>query len=189
MAGRDLWQAQLTPDGRTVVFRAGTLGSADIYYRHLTGDTATKPIAATKFDEVGLRLSPDGRWVAYTTDEAGANEVVVRPFPGPGAQFAVSAGGGATPIWSRDGRRIVYANGTQIMEATVTTSPTFSVTSRRMLFQGDFYVNPAHAMFDLSPDGASLLMLRNVPGSTEQIVVIHNWQAELKAKTKAGVTP
>ena len=188
-AGRDLWQAQLTPDVGTVVFRAGTLGNADIYYRHLKGDTATKPIAATKFDEVGPRLSPDGRWVAYATDEAGAYEVVVRPFPGPGAQFAVSAGGGSTPMWSRDGRRIVYANGTQIVEATVATTPAFSVTSRRVLFQGDFYMRSAHAMFDLSRDGASLLMLRNVPGSTEQIVVIHNWQAELKAKAKAGATP
>ncbi len=189
LAGRDLWQAQLTPDGGTVVFRAGTLGSADIYYRRLTGDTATKPIAATKFDELAPRLAPDGQWIAYTTDETGASEVVVRPFPGPGAQYAVSVGGGMTPIWSRDGRRILYASGTQIMEATVTTRPTFAVTSRRVLFQGDFLWNPAHASYDLTPDGASMLMLRNVPGKSEQIVVIHNWKAELAATAKTGATP
>ncbi len=188
-AGRDLWQAVLTPDGETVVFRTGTLGQADIFYRRLTGDTVTKPIANTRFDEVGPRLSPDGKWVAYTTDASGTSEVVVRPFPGPGAPIAVSAAGGATPVWTRDGRRIIYAVGTQMMEATVTTSPTFAVTSRRALFQGDFYFNPAHAMFDVSPDGNSLLMLRNDPSSAEQIVVIHNWQAELRAKAKAGGTP
>jgi hypothetical protein len=114
---------------------------------------------------------------------------VVRPFPGPGAPIAVSAGGGTTPIWTRDGRRIIYALGTKMLEATVTTSPTFAVTSRRALFQGDFFFNPGHAMFDVSPDGNSLLMLRNDPNSAEQIVVIHNWQAELKAKFKAGGTP
>ena len=189
MPGRDVWQAVLTPDGEGVVLRVGTLGQADIYYRRLKGDTATMPIAATKFDEVAPRLSPDGRWIAYSTDESGMSEVVVRPFPGPGAQTAISAGGGTTPIWSRDGRRIFFARGTQMFEARVSTTPTFSVTSRRSLFQGDYFFNQAQAMFDVSRDGNSLLMLRNDPNSAEQIVVIHNWQAELKAKFKVGVTP
>jgi hypothetical protein len=76
-----------------------------------------------------------------------------------------------------------------MLEATVSTNPTFSVTSRRALFQGDYFFNQAHAMFDVSRDGNSLLMLRNDPNGAEQIVVIHNWQAELRAKAKVGGTP
>jgi serine/threonine-protein kinase len=184
--GRDIWEAQLTPDEQTIVFRAGTLGVTDIYYRRLSGDTMTKEVAATRFDETAPRLSPNGIWVAYQTDESGASEVVVRPFPGPGAQYPVSVGGGRTPIWSRDGRRIFYMRGTQMMEATVATSPSFSVTSRKMLFEGDWYLNPAHASFDINPDGTAFALLRNLPGVTEQIVVIHNFRAQLKARASDG---
>jgi eukaryotic-like serine/threonine-protein kinase len=41
-----------------------------------------------------MRLSPDGRWIAFVTDESGRSEVVVQPFPGPGARIQVSVTGG-----------------------------------------------------------------------------------------------
>ena len=107
--GNDVFQGLLTPDGRTVIYRTGSMQGADIWYRNLAGDTAVKAFAKTPFGEVAPSLSPDGRWLAYELDELGSQEVIVRPFPGPGAQFPVSVGGGLTPIWSRDGRRILYA--------------------------------------------------------------------------------
>jgi hypothetical protein len=107
---------------------------------------------------------------------------MVRPFPGPGAQYSVSVGGGLTPVWSRDGRRIFYTFGSKVFEATVVTSPSFTVTGHRLLFEGPYLLSPGHASFDVSPDGASLLMIRPVARIVEQIVVIHNWKAELQAR-------
>jgi hypothetical protein len=154
------------------------------------GDTAVHGIATTPFTEIAPRVSPDGRWVAYASDESGSFEVVVRPFPGPGAQVTVSVGGGQTPVWSRDGRSIFYANGTKLLAAAVASSPTFSVTARDVLFEGNYVLmNPGHAGFDVSPDGKSFLILRPVAYHEEQIVVIPNWAAELHAPGKSTGRP
>ena len=64
----------------------------------------------TPFNEQEPAFSPDGRWIAYTSNESGRNEVYVRPFPG-GApsgsgKWQISTGGGAHPIWSRNGREL-----------------------------------------------------------------------------------
>ena len=180
--GKDVWEGVMTPDGHTVVYRTGVQGSADIWYRRLAGDTAAHGIATTPFAESAPRISPDGRWVAYASDESGSYQVVVRPFPGPGAQVTVSIGGGNTPVWSRDGRRIFYPDGTKLLAASVGTSPTFSATARDVLFEGNYVQRLGHAGFDVSPDGKSFLMLRPVAEHDEQIVVIPNWAAELRAQ-------
>ena len=54
-------------------------------------------------------FSPDGRWVAYFSDATGRNEVYVRPFPGPGGQWQISAGGGTYPTWSWTRQELFYA--------------------------------------------------------------------------------
>ena len=182
--GKDIWKGVLTPDGQTLVYRTGTLGTADIWYRRLTGDTAAHGIATTPFTEYAARVSPDARWIASASDESSGFQVYVRPFPGPGAQVPVSVGGGNSPVWSHDGRRVFYYNGNQLIAASVATSPTFSVTARDVLFAGNYLLNGGHASFDVSPDGKSFLMLRPVSGAGEEIVVIPNWQAELRAGGK-----
>jgi serine/threonine-protein kinase len=62
----------------------------------------------TPFNEFNPAFSPDGRWLAYTSNESGTSEVYVRPFPGSGGRWQVSTGGGAFPVWSRDGRELLF---------------------------------------------------------------------------------
>jgi eukaryotic-like serine/threonine-protein kinase len=180
--GKDIWEGELTSDGKNVVYRTG-LVPGDIVYRRLAGDTAEKVIATTRFNENGPR-SHDGRWVAYASDESGRMQVYVRPFPGPGAQVPVSVTGGNNPVWSRDGRKIFFVNERQLVAASVVTSPSFSVTARDILFEGDYRTGFRHASYDVAPDGKSFVMLRRVGGNSEQIVVLHNWAAELQARAK-----
>ena len=189
--GKDVWEGVLTPDSHAVVYRTGTVGTADIWYRRLTGDTTSHGIATTPFSEYAPKVSGDGHWVAYQTNESGSGQVVVRPFPGPGAQFPVSVGGGTSPVWSRDGRRIFYANGNKLVAASVTTSPTFSVSAREVLFEENYDMAGAggHANFDVFPDGKGFLMLRPMVGNSEEIVVIPNWKAELRAAGKSAGKP
>jgi serine/threonine-protein kinase len=179
--GKDIWEAELTPDGKTVVYRTGLVAS-DIVYRSLAGDTAEKGVATTRFAEYAPRVSPDGRWVAYASEESGTSQVYVRSFPGPGAQVPVSVNGGTKPVWSPDGRKVFFVNESQLLEASVVTSPTFSVTSQRTLFEGRYETGFRHAGYDVGLDGKSFLMLRPVEGKGDQIVVIHNWAAELHAR-------
>ena len=189
--GKDIWEGVLTPDGHTVVYRTGSIGTADIWYRQLTGDTTVKGVATTPFTEFAPRISPDGRWIAYASDESGTFQVYVRPFPGPGAQFPVSVDGGGAPVWSRDGRKIFFAGIAkhQLLAASVATSPSFSVTARDVISDGDYDLGAAHANFDVSPDGKSFLMLRPLKGKSEEIVVIHNWATELHAQAKSSGQP
>jgi serine/threonine-protein kinase len=187
--GKAIFEGVLTPDGRTVVYRTGTVGLADIWYRNLAGDTAAHGIATTPFTEWAPRVSPDGRWIAYVSDESGTYEVYVRPFPGPGAVHPVSVGGGDTPVWSRDGRKIFFSHGNQFIAASVTMSPTFSVTARAVLFGGNYLASAGHASFDVSPDGKSFLMLRPVAGNFEEIIVVSNWVSELRTRAKSTGQP
>jgi hypothetical protein len=179
--GKDIWEGELTPDGKNVVYRTGLFPS-DIVYRSLAGDTAERGIATTRFAEYAPRLSPDGRWVAYASEESGRSQVYVRSFPGPGAQVPVSVNGGTKPVWSPDGRKIFFVNESQLIEASVVTRPMFSVTSQRTLFEGRYQTGFRHAGYDVGTDGKSFLMLRPVEGNGDQIVVIHNWAAELQAR-------
>jgi serine/threonine protein kinase len=177
----DIWEGVLSPNGKMLVYRSGTLGNADIWYRQLEGDTAAKPIATTSFTEWGPRISPNGRWVAYSSDDSRSMQVYVRPFPGPGPRVQVSVDGGGNPVWSPDGRRIYFLSNQRMIAATVTTSPTFAVTSRKMLFASEFSDLPGHASYDVSHDGKHFLMLRpSISG--DQVIVAHNWRAELHAR-------
>ena len=111
-------------------------------------------IANTAFVETMPRVSPDGHWIAYVTGESGSPQVVVQPFPGPGSRTQVSVRGGTEPVWSHDGRRLFYRDTQHLIAANVSTTSSFSVTSRETLFTDDFvrYSLP-HANYDVSPDG------------------------------------
>src|SRR5438105_5056575 len=103
------FEGAVSPDGRTLVFRVDTPDRRrDIWWVSLGGDSTPHPIAATAAEELMPRLSPDGRWLAYASDESGRSEVYVRPFPGPGGRAQISAAGGAEPVWSPDGARLLY---------------------------------------------------------------------------------
>lgn len=59
--------------------------------------------------EVDPSFSPDGRFVAYSSNESTASattEIFVRPFPGPGGKWKVSAG--QFPTWSPVTREIFF---------------------------------------------------------------------------------
>ena len=173
------FEGVLTPDGRTIVYQSDTSG-ADVYYQALAGDTTPKPIAAgLQFVEDMARVSPDGRWVTFVTDESGAQQVVVQPFPGPGARTQVSTGGGVEPVWSRDGRRLFYRSDQRLIAATLRTDPVFAVTARDTLFEDRFlgFTLP-HANFDVAPDGAHFLFLKAAQEAEFQVVV--NWRAVLR---------
>ena len=62
----------------------------------------------TSFDVRYPALSPDGNWLAYTSNESGIYEVYVRAFPNPGGKWQISSGGGAYPVWSPNGRELLF---------------------------------------------------------------------------------
>jgi len=185
--GRDgVFEGIVSPDGHVLVYRLnGSTNFEDLFYRRLDGDTTPKPITATKtFAERAPRFSPDGRWVAYTSDQSGKPEVYVQAFPALGALYPVTADGGVAPVWAPDGRRIYYVANGQLNMAMVSTTPSFTVTSRQQVFEGTFAFGDleVHANFDLAPDGQHFLLLKPTNGDT-QVVVVLDWKYELRERT------
>ena len=182
------FEGVITPDGRTLVYQSDTSG-ADVFYRALSGDTVPKPVAASvQFVEDMARVSPDGRWVAFVTDESGAQQVVVQPFPGPGARTQVSTAGGAEPVWSPDGKRLFYRADARLIAASVSAGPVFAVTGRDTLFEDRYvgFVLP-HANYDVAPDGRHFIFLKAAQDAEFQVVV--NWRSELRDRIAGKGTP
>jgi hypothetical protein len=138
-----------SPDGRFLLFMTGA-GNPDLWVLPLFGERKPFPLLATPFVEVLARFSPDGRWVAYQSNESGQDEVYVVPFPGSngtgtmaqgsnmrGGKWQVSSGGGAGPLWRRDGKEIFYFNfntGTGMAASVDGRGEAFSVGRAEPLF-------------------------------------------------------
>ncbi len=173
-------------DGRTLVFSTKAKDTAeDLWTLSLEGDRAAKPWLQTAVNEWAGRLSPDGRWMAYNSDESGQPEVYVQPFPGRGGKWLVSQGGGGfNAIWSRDGRRLYFRRGDQVLETDVDTASGFTLGTPRVLFSGRYLATGRD--FDVSPDGTRLVMMRNDdPRSTATLHVVLNWWHALDARANA----
>jgi len=176
VAPDDQWAGAFTPDGRTLVFRAGA-GAAtkrSLHFLTLAGARTAQPFLVNQFDNHSPTLSPDGRWVAYVSDESGRVEVYVRPFPGPGGRWQVSLDGGTEPRWSPTGREIFYRNGNKMLAAAVVTQPTFSVGERRELFEGNYLGMGIYPGYDVTRDGRTFVMVRPL-SETQTFIVVLNW--------------
>jgi hypothetical protein len=71
-----------------------------------------------------------------------------------------------------------------MMVVDVTTQPTFSASTSKVLFEGQYWTPGPQslAQYDVSPDGQRFLMIQGVgegEGGPSQIQVVLNWHQEL----------
>ena len=108
-----------TADGRSLLFSQHHAdGRSDIMMLNVDGEPQVRPVLKTSFSESAAAISPDGRWLAYQSDRSNRSEVYVTAFPSMSPTVQVSTGGGATPVWSRDGRRWVGLGGGRFYDVT-----------------------------------------------------------------------
>ncbi len=177
------WPYGFTPDGKTLVFNQNGIagGTQGILRMEVGGKTVTR-VFESEFAARLPDLSPDGKWITYASNESGRYEAYVRPFPGPGGKWAVSTNGGDEPLWNPNGKEILYRDGTNVVAVTVTTTPTFSVVSRKLLFE-DKYDNAGTQDWHVFPDGNHFAMVKQVQ-TEAQLVVTVSALAGLKAAKK-----
>jgi len=128
-----------------------------------------RPVLRSAAFEESPTLSPDGRWLAYSSSETGRAEVYAQALGEGRDRWQVSRGGGAAPVWSRDGRQIYFQNPErQVMAVDVAVKAGAIVTSppRRWaewsLAEGDGQF--AVRNYDPAPDGQRMLMLAPAGG-------------------------
>jgi serine/threonine-protein kinase len=171
------WNIDVSLDGRTAVYNAlynGTfnLRAIALDSTHDDRELSASPIATETFG----RFSPDSRWIAYQSDESGRFEIYVRPSSS-GTRVQISANGGRRAIWAPDGNRIYYWEGSRLVSATLARDPAPRVVSRETLID-----TRAELDFDVSPDGARLLLIET-EGTGLGLVAIPNWLTELRQLT------
>jgi serine/threonine-protein kinase len=172
-------------DGRSLLIDELAPGSTGVRVRLVPLDSAKREAASaqTPYVERLSQLSPDGKWVAYTSTESGRTEVYVRPFPGPGGKWQVSTAGGDQVLWNPNGRELFYRDGAKIVSATVQTSPTFSVTARKPLFD-DTYLQANTLNWSVMPDGEHFVFVKSVKDDSQLIVAV-NWLEDLRRRMGA----
>ena len=105
----------VAPDGRLGVFRSERPGQ---HLRAMSPDGGeVSRLTQGPGRETAADLSPDGRWMVFDAsprggrEAASSSEVFVQPFPdASSAPRQISTGGGSRPLWSRDGREIIYVD-------------------------------------------------------------------------------
>ncbi|MEO8193731.1 MAG: protein kinase [Gemmatimonadales bacterium] len=162
---------------------------SDIAIIQNAGRGPLTPLIVNQFQTSYPSVSPDGKWLAFVSDQSGDQEVYVRPLQEDGDDVQVSQSGGTEPVWSPDGRELFYRGITEgnvnLVSATIRTSPSFDVVSRRTLFSvADMAPAVPHANYDVSPDGQRFVLVRRSPAT--RLTVIQNLPALVKAIREAG---
>jgi Tol biopolymer transport system component len=143
-------------------------------------------------------FSPDGRWLAYVSNESGTEEVYVRPFPPPasgqGSRWQISNTGGTAPLWSRNGRELMYQAGDQIMAVSYAASGDAFAANRPQVWIAALGAATTRttnsSMWDLAPDGTRVLAV--TPAAAEptkaehHVVFLQNFFDELRRKVPLG---
>lgn len=166
-----------SPDGRFILYESRH-SNGDLMVLPLTGERKPFPFLNTPFKEEMGAFSPDGKWVAYDSDESGRFEVYVRPFPGPGAAWQVSTGGGNSPRWRADGGELYFmAPDSTLMAAPVTAhGSAFAAGKPQALFRTHSFFAPSKQQYDVSRDGRFLVVTQLEDTSAEPIHILLNWK-------------
>jgi dipeptidyl aminopeptidase/acylaminoacyl peptidase len=141
------------------------------------------PLVQTQFPERAGQVSPDGRWVAYQSLQTGRNEIYVTPFPGGGARWQVSGGGGSQARWSPDGRELYFVSADD--DLTVASvdgrGSRFEVKDVRPLFRVNLYRGPRVGLhsYAVASDGKRFLVNDAGEAGVPRVALVTNWTAIL----------
>jgi serine/threonine-protein kinase len=154
----------ISPDGKRLAFnrRASGASFGDVFTAAID---ATGPqvklgapevfVGAPDYGEIYPAFSPDGQWIAYMSLESGTSEIFVRPFPGPGGRWQVSASGGSYPVWSRNGRELFFKSADErVMVVQYSAGAgAFSAGRPRAWSERTVSLLGGLSMWDVAPDG------------------------------------
>ena len=182
------YPSSFSPDGKTLAFvESHPQTKSDIWLMPLEGDRKAQPLMTTDADEKAPKFSPNGRWLAYSSDETGHDEVWIRPVGSAGAKKRVSTGGGAWPIWNRNGREVFFLKGDKLasvaLDADMNRAGPDHVILDAPTKAPNLQFQIANPYYDVMPDGEHFVMMLTpkFPPPTHFNVVV-NWTEELKQR-------
>jgi serine/threonine protein kinase/Tol biopolymer transport system component len=187
----------LTRDGKRLAFFQVD-GRPQIWSVDLTEDSGglkagtPTPFLTTPHQDLQAAFSPDGKWIAYQSNESGGGEVYVRPFltasSGQEGQVQISSGGGGEPVWSPNGRELLYHAGGEIMAVGYSTRDGWFHADKPRVWARDV---SGSSSFDIAPDGKRLALIRptatrEATRSDHSVVFLQNVLDELRRRAPSG---
>jgi eukaryotic-like serine/threonine-protein kinase len=154
------WPVSWSPDGRQILYVTNSARTGnDIWVLPLGAGRRPYAFSDTDASENWATFSPDGRFVAYSsTEPTGRADVYIAPIPGDGRMWRVSPAGGTQARWRRQGEILYLDPDSRLMSATLQFDGNeIVVTVARPLFTLD-YPYPAYHAFDVTSDGARILV-------------------------------
>jgi len=178
----------LTPDGSKLIYtEVSRVTNEDVMEVDLTAPHRIRALLQSQSSERNGVVSPNSRWLAYEANLSNQFQVYVRAYPNTDSkEHQVSTAGGTSPLWTRDGKGLIYATpqvpqGT-LMRVDVTEGPTWTASAPYRAVP-DGYVTQRRGgtptrVYDIARDGR-LLMLKLLPGEESEsppaLVLVQNW--------------
>jgi Tol biopolymer transport system component len=182
----DAWSS----DGNHLLFEVATPAVRTLFTRSVR-DGSTGPVGDIQHPlPLDAAFSPDGRWLAYRSTSAMVSAIWVQPFPPTGTKSLIA--NGIHPVWSRDGRRLIFRQLTssEFMVTDVTMSPAFNFATPKPLARNfvERQSNGARRNHDLMPDGriVGVVNAERADSTTQRIDMVLNWFEELRQRVPAS---
>jgi eukaryotic-like serine/threonine-protein kinase len=203
--GARLWPTDWSQDRKFILCVQGEIIGRDqgeIWVVPLSGDRKPRVLIRAPGAAYDGQFSPDGRWVAYVSKESGHEQVYVVPFDRnqventpPFEQVAiakrwqVSANGGSSPKWRRDGKELFYVGSeSRFVSVGVETKGTsFSLGETQPLFRQNVF--SVTSPYDVSPDGQRFLINTSGELGTLPLTLVVNWEELLKRQQRRPGAP
>jgi len=178
----------VSADGRWLYYARMSPGNSDIARVSLVGEPEVEVLVESPADELDCRVSADGNFVCFQSTETGRWDIHVMEISSR-RRWMISSVAGYFPIWTRDGKRILYSASDSYYQVDVSTSPDFSASEPVPVFQAD--PSRMNRAMDATRDGERLLISYDEPddGKTEtrpRITVVLNWFGEIERRTAGG---
>jgi serine/threonine protein kinase/Tol biopolymer transport system component len=182
---RNLLPVDVTSDGKWLLYEETKVGAptdAELKAFPLASGlqpfTLLEPVA----DSSNARLKPGSNdWLAYQSNQSGRAQVYLTRFPHPGAKYQVSKDGGVQPVWSKDGKTLYYLDPYRKLTAVdiQTSGEAVQIGAAKPLFTAGIRHSISTEAYDIARDGR-FLVVDSITESTAPLVLVTNWDAELK---------
>jgi serine/threonine protein kinase len=174
-------------DGRSLLYSSMSPGTAfDLWVTPVISGEKRTPILRTGASESFGEWSPSGGLLAYASSEGAPREVYVSRYPGASERWPVSAGGGANPHWSHDGKELFFIGAASLMRVPVRNIGTgVEIGNAEAVFELPYRMQVVTTigvsnLFSVSPDGQRFLFNVPLDDSPNPLKLIVNWPARLQ---------
>jgi Tol biopolymer transport system component len=175
----------VSPDGRHIAFESRSGGTRSIGLLDVTKPGKAEELIGGKATVGWPQFSPDGRWLSYISDETGRQEVYVQSFPPGSGKWQVSRNGGRLARWRRDGKELVFVEGSgQARFYSVGVrqkSGGLEFDTPSELFEISMVGRAGSNYFALSPDGQRIALNITPPNlASTPLTVMLDWMPGLR---------